>query len=148
MSKKIVSFSIILMFSLAIIISGCTSGEEDKVLPEIPDEAIGMAKDQIKGDSVGDTSIDIDKEKKEIVLAVIVSHSANEIFAKDVGERFARLLSSFTSALNKDIDLKGPTNESLGEIYDYYDLHIIVGTGPNNVIVHGAKAKGSRVLVW
>jgi len=141
--KKIVYVGLI--FLLTIILMGCSS-EKEKVLPKISDEAIEMAKDQIKGDFVGDTSIQIDDDK--IILTIIVSPSANEDFSKDVGERFARLLASFTSVTNKDVDLEGPTNESLGEIYDYYDLQIIVGSGPENVIVRGAKSSGSRVLVW
>ena len=144
MNKKQIVY-IGLIFLLTIVLMGCSS-EKEKVLPKISDEAIEMAKDQIKSDFVGDTSIKIDDD--EIILGIIVSPSANEDFSKDVGERFARLLASFVSATNKDVDLKSPTNESLGEIYDYYDLHIIVGTGPENVIVHGAKSSGSRVLVW
>lgn len=134
-----------LIFLLTIALMGCNS-EEEKVLPKISDEAVEMAKDQIKSDFVKDASIQIDDDK--IILAIIVSPSVNEEFSKDVGERFARLLATFTSVTNKDVDLKGPSNESLGEIYDYYDLQIIVGSGPENVIVHGAKSSGSRVLVW
>ena len=95
---------------------GCSSKEE-KILPKISDEAIEMAKDQIKGDSIGDTSIQIKDD--EIILSVITSPAVNEKFSKDVGERFARLLATFTATINKDVDLEPPSNENLGGIYNY-----------------------------
>ena len=145
MSKNKIILIACLIFLLPIVMIGCSSKEE-KILPKIPDEAIEMAKDQIKGDSIGDTSIQIKDD--EIILSVITSPAVNEKFSKDVGERFARLLATFTATINKDVDLEPPSNENLGRIYDYYDLQIIVGSGFNNVIGHGAKAAGSRVLVW
>ena len=44
-------------------------------------------------------------------------------------------------------EIAGPNGDSLGEIYDYYDVEIIF-EGYRTILERGAKSKGSSEIVW
>lgn len=137
-------FFIILFLVLAIFLSGCSGGEK-KVLPNISQEAIQMAIDQIvQFEYVKDAAVTI--KDKTISLAVVTSPMVSKNYAKDVGESFVRLFGTFTAVA--DSELEAPTNDGYGGIYEYYDLLICVGTGTDNIIVSGAKVTGARRISW
>lgn len=143
--KKLTVILLVILFSvLTIMTTGCGGGEK-KVLPEISQEAIQMAIDQIvQSEYVKDAAVTI--KDKTISLAVITSPLVSENYAKDVGESFVRLFGSFTAVT--DSELEAPTNDSYGGIYEYYNLLIYVGTGTDNIIVSGAKVTGARHISW
>lgn len=132
------------LFLFALLVTGCGSGEE-KELPNIPDEAKQLAIDQVKQyDEVQDAYVGV--EGDEISLAIVVQPGTSEETAKELGDNFARLVSSMAASLNDE--LKGTAKDNLGEIYNYYDLHVGVGTGPDDFIVQGAKVTGSNNITW
>ena len=135
---------LVLFFVLTIMTTGCGGGEK-KVLPEISQEAIQMAIDQIvQSEYVKDAAVTI--KDRTISLAVVTSPLVSKNYAKDVGESFVRLFGSFTAVT--DSELEAPTNDSYGGIYEYYDLLICVGTGTDNIIVSGAKVTGAKYISW
>ena len=137
-------FLVVLVLILAILLSGCSGGEK-KVFPNISQEAIQMAIDQIvQFEYVKDAAVTI--KDKTISLAVVTSPLVSKNYAKDVGENFVRLFGTFTAVA--DNDLEAPTNDSYGGIYEYYDLLICVGTGADNIIVSGAKVTGAKRISW
>src|SRR5690606_7006958 len=115
-------------------------------LPAIPTEAQEMAISEIKKDTlVKDAAVVI--EGDTINLAIVVNAATNEDYAKQLGENFARLLSTMTS-IHSDVKLKSPTKDYLGELWDHYNLNIGVGTGPDHFIVQGAKVKTAKKITW
>jgi len=115
-------------------------------LPAIPTEAQEMAISEIKKDTlVKDAAVVI--EGDTINLAIVVNAATNEEHAKRLGDNFVRMLASFTAFFNEN-DLKGPTKDYLGELWDYYNLNIGVGTGPDHFIVQGAKVKTAQKITW
>lgn len=45
-------------------------------------------------------------------------------------------------------DLKSPSKDNLGELYDYYDLQVGVGTGPDDFIAQGAMVTNASKITW
>src|SRR5690625_3839202 len=98
-------------------------------------------------DMVKDSHIEVSKEDKKITLAIQVNAATNEEHAKDLGDNFARALGSGV-AIYSEKDLESPSKDNLGEIYDFYDLHVGVGTGTENFIVQGAMVTGASKITW
>ena len=118
---------------------------KEEELPEISQKAKNITVEEIeKHELIKDAYIKI--EEDQIVLALQVNYSINEETAKELGENFARLLASMSASFNDKF--KYPTKDNLGSIYDYYDLQIVVGTGTENIIIHGAKAKIAKNINW
>lgn len=121
-------------------------GKNDK-LPEIPDEAKKIAVDQIKMETLVEDAL-VQVEGDKVILAIVVNAATNEETAKEYGDNFARMLSSMTDAYNEDVDLDSPTKDYIGGLWDYYDLQVGVGTGPDNFIVQGAKVTSAKKITW
>src|SRR5690606_15572001 len=113
--------------------------EEDK--PEISEHAKEMTIDFITDDPlVKDAHIEVKGDK--VTIAIIVNAAMNEERAKEVGDNSVRFL-------NTMVDGTEPaTKHYLGSLWDHYDLHVGVGTGPDHFIAQGAKVKGAPRIVW
>ncbi|PZM64825.1 hypothetical protein [Paenibacillus dendritiformis] len=127
-------------------------GSEDslgKELPIITDEIKEFALSIITGyDAVKDAHIEVATEKTQIILALQVDASTSKDVAKELGDNFARALASGAAILGER-DLKSPTKDNLGNLYDYYDLQIGVGTGNDSkFIARGAKVTDSPKITW
>ncbi|WP_232696115.1 hypothetical protein [Brevibacillus daliensis] len=107
----------------------------------ITDEAIKNTIEYAKkfNNNVRDAAVLVEGDK--VTLAATVGFATSEEAAKEVGDGIIRLLAS-------EVDGKGPTKDYYGELYDHYSLMVVVGTPDTKPIVMGAKAKGSRFLVW
>lgn len=137
----LVCFCVILMLILT---GGCAPQEKaDK--PKIPEIAISEAIDILKDyTAVRDAAIDF-PDDRSIHLVVLVRIGTTANTAREMGDNFARLLSSQAAIYSKDFE--GPTADRLGSLYDHYQMSVTVGTGPENIIAHGA-AVGSRYIRW
>lgn len=113
--------------------------KEDK--PEISEHAKEMTIDFITDDPlVKDAHIEVKGDK--VTIAIIVNAAMNEERAKEVGDNSVRFL-------NTMVDGTEPaTKHYLGSLWDHYDLHVGVGTGPDHFIAQGAKVKGAPRIVW
>lgn len=109
--------------------------------PEISEHAKKMAVDFITDDPlVKDAHIEVEGDK--VTIAIVVNAAMNEERAKEVGDNFVRFL-------NTMVDGTEPaTKHYLGSLWDHYDLHVGVGTGPDNFIVQGAKVAGAKRIMW
>jgi len=117
-------------------------------IPDIDDNAMNHAYDIINGyDMVNDSYIEVSKEDNKITLAIQVNSATNEEHAKELGDNFVRGLASGAAVYSED-ELESPSKDYLGEVYDYYDVHIGVGSGPDNFIVQGAKVTSSPKITW
>lgn len=113
--------------------------KEDK--PEISEHAKEMTIDFITDDPlVKDAHIEVKGDK--VTIAIIVNAAMNEERAKEVGDNSVRFL-------NTMVDGTEPaTKHYLGSLWDYYDLHVGVGTGPDHFIAQGAKVKTAKRIIW
>lgn len=109
--------------------------------PEISEHAKEMTIDFITDDPlVKDAHIEVKGDK--VTIAIIVNAAMNEERAKEVGDNSVRFL-------NTMVDGTEPaTKHYLGSLWDHYDLHVGVGTGPDHFIAQGAKVKGAPRIVW
>jgi len=117
-------------------------------VPHINEEAINHAYDVINDyDMVKDPYIEVSKEDKKITLAIVVNAATNEEHAKDLGDNFARALASGVSIYSED-DLKSPSKDNLGELYDSYDLQVGIGSSPDDFIARGAMVTSTSKITW
>lgn len=122
--------------------------KQSSKLPVINERALDHAYSIINGyDMVRDSHIAVDPENQTITLAIIVGATTNEEHAKDLGDNFTRALASGVAIYSEE-DYRSPTKHDLGELYDYYDLHIGVGTSPDHFIARGAKVTASPKITW
>lgn len=125
------------------------AAEEKIQLPEISEQGIENAYNAITAhDGVRDAHIEVNKEDETISMAIQVGASMNEETAKELADSFVRALSSGVSFYSEGMELDGPTADDLGEIYDYYNLIIVVGSSPEDTIIDGAKVKAAKKITW
>lgn len=94
------------------------------------------------------TDSDIIPQNETLGFAIIVSPGTSEERAKEIATLLVRNLSGAASASYSD--LRGPQDNHLGEIYDYYEIIISVGTStaPEDLIARGTKNKGATQIYW
>src|SRR5699024_1780870 len=122
---------------------GENKGQEE--IPDISEYAMNHAYDIINDyDMVKDSHIEVSKEDKKITLVIIVNAATNEEHAKELGDNFTRALASGVSIYSED-DLESPSKDNLGEIYD---LHVGIGTSPDNFIDQAAMVTSASKITW
>lgn len=125
------------------IVAEYEANKKDKPKEEmvtITDFAITTAVETTKQDTLVKDAY-IEAKDNRILISIIVNAATTEEQAKEIGENAARQLAAFSG-------YKTPTKDYLGEIYDHYELMIGVGTGPNNIMVQGAKVTASPKITW
>jgi len=84
-------------------------------------------------------------EKNKLILYLIpVNEEVPKERVREIGTLFLKALSGYT--VNEG--LKGPTDESYGEIYDYYNVEILVEGENGTIIDKGTKSKGKNEIKW
>jgi hypothetical protein len=81
-------------------------------------------------------------------IAVIVAPGTSPERAKELAEYYLKALSGAAAA--EYADISGPTDTSLGQIYNYYELVITVGTSTEkeDFISEGTKGRGANSIFW
>jgi hypothetical protein len=121
---------------------------EKQKIPTVSEKALKHAYEiMLDYERVRDVHATIDEEKKKITLAIQVDAATGEEYAKDLADSFIRALASGCVIYGEN-DLRSPTVNDLGELYDHYDLHVGVGTSGNHFIVQGVKVTSSPHITW
>ena len=91
---------------------------------------------------------DIIPQEDTLGIAIIVYGGTSDIRSKELAEQYLRDLSIIASVTYDD--LKAPSKEELGELYDYYNLIISVGTStsPEDAVSNGQMNKGASSIYW
>lgn len=113
----------------------------------ITESMISIAVAEIKKDhEVVDASII--PQEGTIGFAVLVRPSTSSERCEAIATQLVKTLSGAASA--EYSDLNGPGPSSLGDIYNYYELVISVGTGTSEeeIISKGTKNKDSANIYW
>lgn len=85
-------------------------------------------------------------EDDTVTIAVTVNAATTEDEAKRVLENAVRLIASMAAGDTEGLD--GPSAETLGELWDYYTVHVMAGPNPDEVMVRGAKVPTSPQISW
>ena len=122
-----------------------TDPESQKYL--ITDDMVDVATREIKK-NIEIVNAGIIPQEGTLGIAIIVSGGTTSERGKALAESYLKSLAGAASAAYND--LAGPKSDSLGEIFDYYELVITVGTGPDEetYIAEGTKVKGAKSIYW
>lgn len=116
---------------------------ESESEPVVSETAIKMVCDTMKQHTlISDIAIKVEEEKENINIAIIANAAIKPEVAKEYGEDAARMLATFSSNPQK------PTKDSLGGLYDQYNLNIGVFSTDKKTIVRGAKVTASPKISW
>lgn len=158
MKKLLFPLCIILMLALSI---GCSRNENpDNVVPDknvAPDNNIAPGKTpQIKEEAFTGSASIIEKyeeikyaeayiENNKLTLYLIrANKDVSKEKLREIGISFLKALSGYT--VNEG--LKGPSDESYGEIYNYYDVEILIEGENGTIIDKGTKSKKENEVKW
>ncbi len=113
---------------------------------KISDDAFNFAKDVI-GDyeQVSDSLVEVNGDK--VTMVIVVGAATNEETTKSLADNFVRALASGVNMYG-NVELQSPDKDSLGELWEHFDLQIGVGSGPDNFIAQGAKASTASKIKW
>ncbi len=95
---------------------------------------------------IKDVFIEVDEDKKEIDIVVQIPSSTDMETAKLAGEDVARYLAAMANFANSYYEIPG--SESIGGIYNEYDLLIYVDDGNGNYNIYGGKVTTSKKITW
>lgn len=81
-------------------------------------------------------------------VAIIVAPGTDAERAQSMASEYLKALAGAASATYSD--LKAPTKDTLGQLYDFYELVITIGTGTDeeSFIARGTKVKGAKAIFW
>jgi cation transport regulator ChaB len=146
--RRPIIFVVLLLLPLIVLFGFGLMGKDEKLtegLPEIPKEAIEMAKEQMKqNDDVKDVAIVV--EGNYVAMAVVMNNSGSEEYAKELGQKFAQTFGNVNASLNNE--LKGSADKQFGDIFNYYNLSLAVATSAEEVIAAGTKETNANSVTW
>ena len=124
---------------ILIIITACNLNR-----PEIPEEALlGSAQLMEANQEIEDAEVILDENKLKFYLVPSENLDIPQERIRELGEDFLKFLGGYVA----NEELLGPSEESYGQIYDYYDVEIIVEES-REILDRGIMEKGSNEVVW
>lgn len=92
--------------------------------------------------------ITLSAQEENIGLGILVTLGTSETKAKEIAITTLKSLAGAASAEYKD--LKSPSINQMGGLYDYYEVIVTVGYGTDedSFIVKGTKSRGSSEMYW
>ncbi|MGE6631579.1 hypothetical protein [Bacillus sp. NPDC077027] len=142
----LISLAVVLVF-----LTACSNTKEPSkplALPKISDKIQNETNQTIKqSDLVKETTISINEKKRNITLTVVSTSKTNQDYAEVIGLNFAKTL-AIGAATDKDNNLSKPENDSLGALYSYYDLNVIVKQEDGRPLAKGKKLTSESKITW
>ena len=93
--------------------------------------------------SVNDVHISVEEEEGSIEFFMIVGQAVKDEIAKERGEDIVRNLAANVNVYGND--LKGPSGEYLGQLYEEYDFNVYIGYSAEEVIFRGIKVNEENI---
>ncbi|MDH8677103.1 hypothetical protein QE109_03025 [Fusibacter bizertensis] len=121
--------------------------ESSELTYPVTEAMIDIATSELKKNiDVSDASVI--PQDNTLGIAIIIKPGTSQERAVELTEAYLKSLSGAAAAAYSD--LKAPTKETLGELYDYYELVITVGTStkPEDFIAKGTKVRGASSIYW
>ena len=124
---------------ILIIITACNLNR-----PEIPEEALlGSAQLMEANQEIEDAEVILDENKLKFYLVPSENLDIPQERIRELGEDFLKFLGGYVA----NEELLGPSEDSFGEIYDYYDVEIVI-EGYREIPDKGTMKKASNQLTW
>lgn len=130
---------VIFIAMLLILMVACTPK-----MPVISDESLTGSAQIIEGFTEIEEAEVIVEEGKINFYMVPKDEEVTKERLRELGSDFLKILSGYTQG----DDLEGPTEDSYGGIYDYYDAEIIVEGYRGAILERGIKDKGKNEINW
>lgn len=117
-----------------------------------PDESLPVITDQHISDAI--TIITDEIEVKDAVIIVnegqvtfglLLMPQTNHERAVELSEEFIEALAHRVS---QDVDIKAPSRNNHGELYDFYSVVISAGSDTEEIIARGTKSTSSKHISW
>ncbi len=140
--KKIILIFLSIMVVMGL--TGCKKYTDKKEIPIISDKIIQSSVDTMAAhEEVKEASIEI--KGKEIKFSALLDLSVDKEKSKELGEYFVYIF-SFNIA-NESKNLKGPTKDDLGDIYDYYNIDVNLSHLDKETL-KGIKKTTEKKITW
>lgn len=114
-------------------------------LPKLTSDMIEYAKSICNQNPEVDNSLII-IQNGTLGFGILLNQNISESRAKTISREFIKALSN--KAAEKNENLSSPTKVSYGGLYDYYDVLIAIGFGPNNIEYKASMNKKTNVLFF
>lgn len=128
------------------------NSQEEQTPEESSDQPPDITADQIdymtasmeEEFAVEDAAVSVEDDTVSIALVVGAATAEEEV--ERLLENAARQLGMFVAVDNDD--LEGPDGDSLGELWDFYDLRVVGGPSSSDPITQGVKVSTSPNITW
>ncbi|MDD2446727.1 MAG: hypothetical protein PHY91_03430 [Tissierellia bacterium] len=131
---------ILLLVLLLVLFVSCTAAP-----PEIPEEALQGSTELISSNTdIEDPEIIVEDDMITFYLVPGQGLDVSEDRLREVGTDYLKILAGYVATE----EMSGPSEESYGGIYDYYNVEIII-EGQRGAILHkGTMGKGENQIQW
>lgn len=124
---------------ILIIITACIVNR-----PEISEEALTGSAELMEGNQeIEEAEIILEENKLKFYMVPTEDMEVSQERLRELGADFLRFLGGYVA----NEELLGPSEESYGGIYDFYDAEIIV-EGFREVLDKGTMKKASNKIIW
>ena len=131
---------ILLLVLLLILSVSCTAAP-----PEIPEEALQGSSELISANAdIDDPEIIVEDDLITFYLVPAEGLDVSQDRLREVVVDYVKILAGYVAT----DEMPGPSEESYGGIYDYYDIEIIVEGERGAVLDKGTMAKGENQIQW
>lgn len=94
-------------------------------------------------EEIEDAEVIVDENKLKFYLVPSEDLDITQERMRELGEDFLKFLGGYVA----NEDLLGPSEESYGQIYDYYDVEIVI-EGYRTILDKGTMKKATNQLIW
>ena len=133
-------FAYIFLLVLLLLSVGCTAAP-----PEIPEEALQGSTELISANAdIEDPEIIVEDDEITFYIVPAEGLDLSQDRLREVAMDYVKILAGYVAT----DEMSGPSEESYGGIYDYYDVEIIIEGERGAVQDKGSMAKGENQIQW
>lgn len=140
-------WSYVIAFALLLLCVYAYSLDGFHVVPDISHAVMEETeKEMTKGDGIEETIVN--NEEDRLYCTLNVTSDISESGQKKLGQTCAKFLSQ---AVAKDQNIKGPGADHLGDVYDDYELIVMINEADDDSMqsfLRGVKGKRSDKIIW
>lgn len=133
-------FAYIFLLVLLLLSVGCTAAP-----PEIPEEALQGSTELISANAdIEDPEIIVEDDEITFYIVPAEGFDVSLDRLREVAVDYVKLLGGYVATE----EIPGPSEESYGGIYDYYDVEIIIEGERGTVLDKGTMEKDEKQIQW
>ena len=117
--------------------------DTDRMPPEIPDKYLTAAAKAAEKNPAADFA-DVSVDSGTVIMSLIVKPGTSSVTIEKIADEMARTLSGLMTSEG----LKGPKDDSYGELYSFYGLALEVADTLEQPVLSGSLMKNSNIIKW